>query len=147
MENKEIKLSTNTIDILSIENSLEHQLLSKECIMENLRNNTTSYLVYYVNNISIGYLAFSNCIDHIDIISIAVKPEYRNKGVAKLLFKHLDTLNLEMLPIFLEVRISNTPAIGLYTSLGFKNISKRRNYYTSPSEDALIYAKNIIEPN
>lgn len=141
MENKEIKLCTNANDILSIENSLEHQILSKQSILDDLKNKSTSYLVCYIDNYSVGYLAFSNCIDHIDIISIAIKPEFRRKGHAKALLEYLDTINIERLKIFLEVRASNKPAINLYTALNFKYISTRANYYSDPNDDALIYIK------
>jgi ribosomal-protein-alanine N-acetyltransferase len=39
----------------------------------------------------------------------------------------------------LEVRASNTAALALYESLGFKPAGKRRDYYSEPDEDALIY--------
>ncbi len=141
MENKEIKLSHNAIDIIEIENTLEHRILSDQTILNDIKNNYSLYLVYYENNISIGYLAFSNCIDHIDIISIATKPSYRRKGIAKALLKHLETYNTEKLNMFLEVRASNLPAINLYTSLGLKCIDRRKYYYSEPAEDALIYFK------
>jgi ribosomal-protein-alanine N-acetyltransferase len=38
----------------------------------------------------------------------------------------------------LEVRASNGAARGLYERLGFHVAGVRRNYYTSPVEDALI---------
>lgn len=141
MENKEVKICTNAIDILSVEDSLEYKILSKQNILDGLKNESTSYLVCYVDNSSVGYLAFSNCVDHIDIISIATKPEFRRKGIAKTLLEYLNTINTKRLKMFLEVRVSNKPAINLYNSLNFKYISTRANYYSNPNEDALIYLK------
>ena len=37
--------------------------------------------------------------------------------------------------IYLEVRKSNLPAIGLYEKLGFKRLFTRKNFYHNPSED------------
>lgn len=142
MENKEIKIAINAYDILKIEDTLEHPILSKQIILDDISRNSTCYLVYYIDKIPVGYLAYSNCIDHIDILSIAVKPKHRRSGIAKLLFKHLENKNTESLPYFLEVRASNISAINLYESLNFKNISSRKNYYKDPIEDALIYIKN-----
>ena len=40
--------------------------------------------------------------------------------------------------LFLEVRASNARAIELYERYGFKTIGLRRNYYSNPTEAALI---------
>ena len=45
----------------------------------------------------------------------------------------------------LEVRPSNTSAISLYTKYDFKEIGRRRNFYTKPTEDALLMQREIIE--
>ena len=39
---------------------------------------------------------------------------------------------------FLEVRPSNTEALGLYESLGFSVIGRRKGYYFDTGEDALV---------
>ena len=43
--------------------------------------------------------------------------------------------------ISLEVRPSNTPAVGLYYKLGFAEIGRREGYYLDNNEDALILRK------
>ena len=43
--------------------------------------------------------------------------------------------------ITLEVRASNAPAIALYEAYGFQKEAVRKNYYSGPTEDALIYWK------
>lgn len=144
MENKEIKISTSAEDILEIEATLEQKILSKQIILDDMAHTQTKYLVCYINNIPVGYLAYSNCVDNIDIISVAVKPEYRRKKIAKMLFEHLEATNSETTVYFLEVRKSNTPAIKLYTTLNYKNIFIRKDYYTNPKEDALIFTKNKL---
>jgi len=47
-----------------------------------------------------------------------------------------------VLTLWLEVRKSNAPAIGLYQSLGFNEVSVRRDYYPAAEgrEDAIIMA-------
>jgi ribosomal-protein-alanine N-acetyltransferase len=40
--------------------------------------------------------------------------------------------------IFLEVRESNVGAQSVYLERGFSVIGRRRSYYSSPTEDALI---------
>jgi len=41
--------------------------------------------------------------------------------------------------MFLEVRKSNREAISFYEKFNFKLIGERKDYYTDPVEDALIY--------
>ena len=50
--------------------------------------------------------------------------------------------------IFLEVRVSNSPAIELYNKTGFKRVSIRKNYYRLPDgrEDALVMSKRLKKP-
>ena len=39
---------------------------------------------------------------------------------------------------FLEVRPTNTEALGLYERLGFRVIGRRKGYYFDTGEDALV---------
>lgn len=79
---------------------------------------------------------------------IAVAPSVQGKGYGRILLKQLlqQALINHVDDIFLEVRASNTAAIGLYQSSGFVQIDVRKNYYPVNSnlcsnathEDALI---------
>jgi len=78
------------------------------------------------------------------IISIAVLPEYRNQGVGgALIQKALEAMALyRARECYLEVRVSNHPAVNLYKKLGFKNIKAMRGYYAD-GEDAYIMSKEL----
>ena len=83
-----------------------------------------------------GYLIVTQVMDVADIDNIAVSPDFRRQGIASLL---LDTALEQMdADVFLEVRASNAPAIGLYQKSGFARIGIRRNYYEKPREDAIL---------
>jgi len=73
------------------------------------------------------------------LISIAVDPRYRRKGIGKTLLKHsLSYLKSRgARTVFLEVRASNVAAQALYRSFGFKKVGIKRNYYPD-GEDALV---------
>lgn len=81
------------------------------------------------------YVAGEGYIDN-----VAVFPELRKKGVGRLLMNSLFKVCRERgaALLSLEVREGNAPAISLYSSLGFQEVGKRRNFYSNPTEDALI---------
>ena len=75
-----------------------------------------------------------------ELYRIATDEKYRGRGIAyRLLDYSVKTSRGHGLEaLFLEVRESNFPAISLYRQYGFRKISKRRNYYKNPTEDAVI---------
>lgn len=81
--------------------------------------------------------------DTAEIESIAVAPEYRRIGVAKILLaKLLDAITKRGATfIVLEVRPSNKAAIELYKEFGFQIVEREKNYYWN--EDAWIMAKDF----
>lgn len=88
-----------------------------------------------VTGLICGYFA----ADEAEITSVAVAPEYRRKGIAGQLMKaYLAALPEITNSIFLEVRESNSPAIGLYEKFGFEKISIRKNFYSFPDENAVV---------
>lgn len=84
-------------------------------------------------------------IDEGQITNIATLPEYRRMGygaaVLDSLIKYAKYNGLHS--ITLEVRESNKAAIGLYQSRGFKVTGKRKDFYTKPTENALIMACDV----
>lgn len=79
-----------------------------------------------------GYIIFS---PEGHIISLAVLPQYRRKGIGReLLLKAMEVPNCEGL--FAEVRRSNLGALRFYHRMGFQLMGIVPNYYGN--EDALI---------
>lgn len=75
-----------------------------------------------------------------ELMRIAVLPASRGRGYGRelmeILAEYARTNQVE--EISLEVRASNSAAINLYKSYGFKTEAVRKRYYTDPDEDALI---------
>lgn len=79
------------------------------------------------------------------IISVAVRGRFRRKGIATyMLLSLLNSLKIvySAEEAFLEVRVSNEPAVKLYEKLGFVVIRKLAKYYLD-GEDALLMAKTL----
>lgn len=90
-----------------------------------------------------GYIGSQSVLDEADMMNVAVSPDYRRQGIAESLIRMLvDKLKANGVSrLFLEVRVSNQPAISLYEKLGFSESGRRPGYYTKPKEDALILRK------
>lgn len=130
----------------SIEQTLEHRILSYDLLYSTLNKDNYYYFVATINNIIVGYLSAEFLVDHLDILSIAVLSEYRRQNIATMLLNKLFNIskNLDALEIFLEVRDNNFVAINFYEYIGFKKISERKNYYTDTNSDAYIYVKKMV---
>ena len=91
-----------------------------------------------------GYIGLICAPPEGDITNVAVKASERNKGIGKALVSEMITKAHEkgVDDIFLEVRVSNTPAIRLYEAFGFENMGIRKNYYERPTEDAFIMKRS-----
>ena len=71
-----------------------------------------------------------------EILNLAVSHARRGRGVALRLLEH--ELDRSQGSWFLEVRESNTAAIALYESVGFRRVGLRRDYYHDPSEAGIV---------
>lgn len=80
----------------------------------------------------------------IEILDVAVAAEHRRKGLARKLLSHVsyDAQMLGCTTASLEVEDGNTAAIGLYKSLGFAEVGRRRGYYGAGA-DALIMRASL----
>lgn len=105
----------------------------------------TKFFVATKDNKVLGYVGISAIIDEGYITNIAVFPDYRKQGVGSALLNHLFDFAKDNALSFisLEVRKSNFTAISLYEKYGFKTEGKRKNFYTNPTEDALIMTKRF----
>ena len=84
-------------------------------------------------------------VDEGQITNIATHPDYRRQGYGKAVVEALIKYakNNRLASISLEVRVSNKAAIDLYTALGFKSEGRRKDFYTSPREDALVMVYQV----
>jgi len=78
------------------------------------------------------------------VISIAVLPEHQRQGVGQALMQEamLGMRVYKAKECYLEVRVSNTPAINLYKKLGFETSRVVHNYYAD-AEDAAVMTRKL----
>jgi [ribosomal protein S18]-alanine N-acetyltransferase len=86
-----------------------------------------------------GYLITQWVLDEIHILNVAVSADYRRKGIASCLMDFLLETGQQqnMQVIYLEVRVTNTPAITFYQKYGFSILATRKRYYRD-GENAYI---------
>ncbi len=87
-----------------------------------------------------GFVVARLIIDELHINNIAVSPDWRRLRIgARLLDAALRWAREKGAKrALLEVRASNTAAQALYRHCGFEMVGRRRRYYRTPVEDALI---------
>lgn len=119
---------------------------SENSVRGELTNDLSLWLVAMDGDILAGYIGSQTCGEESDMMNVAVAPEYRRQGVAEALVEALCKSLAERgaTSLALEVRASNTPAISLYEKQSFVQIGRRPRYYTRPTEDALIYRKELL---
>lgn len=76
------------------------------------------------------------------VISVAVIPEYRKQGIGRALMNEaMAAMNgYGSSEYYLEVRVSNLPAVAMYQKLGYRIAKRLRGYYMD-GEDAYLMAK------
>lgn len=101
---------------------------------------------YIMNRIEVGLsnYGFGGLIRKGHVVSIAVLPESRRKGVAQALINRaLEGMQYyKAKQCFLEVRVTNEAGISLYKKLGFE-ITRTLNGYYSDGEDSYVMTKKI----
>ena len=84
-----------------------------------------------LSSLAAGFVLARVAADEAEILTIAVRPNARRKGSARALMEaaagHAQKMGAHSL--FLEVGETNAPALGLYKSLGFEQVGRRKNYY------------------
>jgi ribosomal-protein-alanine N-acetyltransferase len=118
---------------------------SANSIAHELTTDYSFWLVAEDDGTVVGYIGSQIAFPEADVMNVAVRPEYRRRGVGQILVEALSThlRNIDCESLTLEVRASNAPAIALYEKLGFAQVGRRPGYYRNPKEDALILRKEL----
>jgi ribosomal-protein-alanine N-acetyltransferase len=122
---------------------------ARETLVWELRNSDVTQ-VYVLRDDEGKTVAFCVCwviFDELHINTLAVAPAARRTGLATFLLRQVmaEAARAGARKATLEVRASNTAALGLYSGLGFHVAAQRPGYYTQPEEDALILWRESLD--
>ena len=92
-----------------------------------------------------AYVGMVSVLDEGQITNVATFPKYRRQGYGRTVMEALERYARErgIVLMSLEVRESNSGAIALYESLGWRSVGRRKNFYRHPVEDALVMIKEL----
>ena len=94
-----------------------------------------------------GFAGLWLMVDEAHVVTVAVLPEARRKGLGRALVHGLVVVAQEhgMALATLEVRQSNEAARELYRRYGFYEVGARKGYYADNHEDALIMTTEDLQ--
>ena len=93
----------------------------------------------------VAYISFYHSPEELEILNLAVAPEWRGRGCGRRLLRLVLRMAAKMGigQAVLEVRSGNAPALALYKGQGFTQLGCRRGYYHDSGEDALVLALSL----
>ena len=94
----------------------------------------------------VGYLIVYYVLEDGEIARIAVESDFRRNGVASRLLKELAFICADngVNKLLLDVRESNESAKAFYKKKGFVLDGVRKNYYTNPTENAILMSLELL---
>ena len=138
------KMTAASLDaVAAIEAECFSHPWSKKSLEESLEKENSLFLVAVEDEKVIGYVGMEVIVDEGYIFNVAVSADYRRRGVGYALVRELVTYSMKnsLCFITLEVRESNSSAISLYSKFGFIKAGERKNYYSDPTEAAVLMTK------
>ena len=96
----------------------------------------------------VAFLIFWLVHDEVHVLNVAVVPEHRRKGIARMLMAETERRAMQAgaALMTLEVRRSNEAALELYREFEYRAVGVRPNYYVDEGEDAIVMVKELKRP-
>lgn len=133
----------NAADYAKIAAEILPEAWSLETYLKQVDNPDDYSFFALCNGEAAGFISVWCVCGEAEINNIGVVDKFRRLGIAKALFdRAYNAAKAEKW--YLEVRSSNSAAISFYEKLGFEQVGLRKNFYTSPTENAILMA---LEPN
>lgn len=122
-----------------------NEFWSEEDFYSSLNDSTRIFFAAHEAGVFLGCCGLQQSCEQGDILTIAVDPDHRRKGIGSALLQAAVAAFARQggTALFLEVRASNESAKALYQKHGFQQIGVRRGYYQQPKEDGLVYVLEV----
>ena len=104
-------------------------------------------MVALLDGVVAAYGGMLFVLDEGQITNIATHPEYRREGLGRMIVEALEreAKTLGLFELFLEVREQNAAARKLYSSCGWEEIGVRKNFYSKPTDNAVLMKKDLLK--
>ncbi len=127
--------------VMAIEPKIYSHPWSRGNFADSLKSGYSCWVVELDGEL-IGYGALMMVLDEAHLLNLSIAGPYQGRGLGRELLAHFIEVARRYggQMMFLEVRPSNTAAIGLYESMGFNEFSVRKGYYPAENgrEDAIL---------
>ena len=134
------------IEVMGIENEAFSDPWTVDMFYSELFNSFSRFwAVREMSGNLIGYICFWRVVDETHLLNLAVKKNFRRKGIASKILQFAISYWKKdgVKTVLLEVRRSNIAAQELYKKFGFSVMLIRTRYYKNPVEDALVMALEL----
>jgi ribosomal-protein-alanine N-acetyltransferase len=120
-----------------------HQRFPETFIVAEEGGRIVGYIMCRIE-VGLASLGLGGLIRKGHVVSIAVLPQGRRKGVAQeLMTKAMEGMRHYKAKLaYLEVRVTNDPGVALYRKIGFE-VSRTLHGYYSDGEDAYVMTKKL----
>ena len=129
--------------VAAIEAACFSQPWSEKTFFEELSNPNAHTYLALENGEPAGFLSVWEVLGEVSVNNIAVLDAHRRKGIAKALLQQMLAELSQAQSVTLEVRKSNSAAIALYKAFGFEQVGERKNFYSQPTENAILMTKTL----
>jgi ribosomal-protein-alanine N-acetyltransferase len=132
-------------EVMAIERSAYRYPWSSGFFLQELQVACARSILAELDGRICGYVLFWLLPGSIDVHNLAIAPESRRLGIARMLMRQVVAAAgaQSATRVTLEVRQSNEAAKKLYTSLGFVQTGLRKGYYSDDGEDACTMALEL----
>ena len=138
---KIVPMTKNTVSgVAQVEKACFSDPWSEKAFHDELKNPDAVTLVALAEQVA-GFVNARKVSGEVYINNIAVAEPFRRQCVGDKLLRALEGVVHPYEFITLEVRKSNFAAQKLYEKLGYKPVGERRNFYASPTENAVLMTK------